>query len=291
MHSAKGRAMPKIAPPILALALAAAAILLHLPSAAPRVTPFARGSFAVLPAAEHALASGDGAAALEGFRVAYTRAVFEGRPGIAERIRTRAGLAGMGILDGGTPSEAWPLLEAFALWSDDFNRDAAWVENAVLFRPALRKTRFEYRLTRPDGSTFWDGQPLLEPTALWPFWLAWAKTTTKPLASGIFMEKAVPWPTASYALVLPLNLRNKSRMAARLEIAVAGAAGTAPGARCLFTPPWPFGNAERAAPGRWQAKDLLAKRGASLTRVILFTDALPAPRSVSLTLVRDYRPL
>ena len=283
--------MSRVAPLLLAVALVVAAVLLHLPTMAPQVTPFTRGSFAVLPEAERDLQAGNTAAALDGFRVAYARAVFEGRPGIAERIRARTGLAGAGLLNGKNPEGAWPFLEAFALWSDDFNRDAGWVESAVLSRPALRKTRFEYRLTRPDGSTFWDGQPMLDPTGLWPFLLTWMETTTKPFASGLYLEKGAPWPTASYALVIPLDLRNTTAMAAQLEAAVAGASGTSPSAQCLFTPPSPFGKAERIAPGRWQVKNLLTQRGGTLTRVILFTDALPGPRSVSLTLVRDYRPL
>lgn len=299
MATPKGPAMPKIIPLILALALAVAAVLLHLPAMAPVVTPFTRGSFAVLPAAESELRAGHAAAALEGFRTAYARAIFEGRPGIAERIRTRTGLAGAELLTkrpdanftGLNSDAAWPFLEAFVLFSEDFNRDAEGVENAYLSRLALHKTRFEYRLTRADGSTFWDGQPMLDPTGLWPFWLAWMEATTKPLASGLYLEKGAPWPSASYAQVMPLYLRNQMPMPIQAHIAVAGAPGSSPGAQCLFTPPSPFGKAEPGAPGHWQIKGLLAQRGASLTRVILFTNVLPGPRSVSLTLVRDYRPL
>jgi hypothetical protein len=276
---------------LLALALAAGAVWLHLPIMNPSVTPFTRGTFAVLPEAEQALKAGDNEKALNHLRAAYGRAIFEGRPGIAERIRTRTGLAGVELLDRSTPpgaAAAWPFLEAFALWSEDFNRDAGGVETACLSRRALHKTRFEYHLTRPDGSTFWAGQPLLEWTGLWPFWLTWLETTTKPLASGLYLEKGASWPVASYALVAPLYLRNKTPLSIQGEIA---ASGIARGTQCLTTPPWPFGKAEQAAPGHWQVKGLLAKRGATLTRVILFTDTLPGPRCLSITLVRDYRPL
>jgi hypothetical protein len=283
--------VPRFLPLLLAVALAAAAIWLHLPGTTPPVTVFTRGSLAVLPEAEQALKAGNRDEALRHLRAAYARAIFEGRPGIAERVRARTGLAGMGLLDQATPPDpatAWPFLEAFALWSDDFNRDAGGIENAVLSRPALRKTRFEYRLTRPDGSTFWAGQPLLEWTGLWPFWKTWLETTTKPLASGLYLEKGASWPVASYALVVPLNLRNKTPLGIQGEIAASGVAG---GAQCLFTPPSPFGKAEPDAPGRWHIKGLLAKRGATLTRVILFTDTLPGPRCLTVTLVRDYQPL
>jgi len=283
--------VPRTLPLLLALVLAAGAVWLHLPGTTPQVTPFTRGTFAVLPEAEQALKAGNTGEALNHLRAAYGRAIFEGRPGIAERIRTRTGLAGLQLLDKTTPPDAataWPFLEAFALWSDDFNRDAGGVETACLSRPALRKTRFEYHITRPDGSTFWAGQPLLEWTGLWPFWLTWMETTTKPLASGLYLEKGVSWPVASYALVVPLGLRNQTPLSIQGEIAASGIAGSA---QCLFTPPSPFGKAEPGAPGHWQIKGLLAQRGATLSRILLFTDTLPGPRCLSITLVRDYRPL
>ena len=279
--------MRRHAPLLLGLILAAAAIFIHLPSMTSVVTPFSRDSFAVLPGAETALQSGKRDQALAAFRAAYARAIFEGLPGIAERVRLRTGLAGVKLLDG-RAGEAWPFLEAFALLSDDFNRDAGEVESAYLSRPALHQTRFEYHLTRPDGSTFWTRQPDLDWTGLWPFWVAWNDTTTKPLVSGIFLDKGAPWPSASYALVVLLDLSNKMPMPIQADITAPNASTRA---QALYSPPSPFGKAEVVAPGRWVVNGLLAKRGASLTRVILFTDALPDPGSVSITLLRDYRPL
>ncbi len=283
--------MRKFVPLLAALVMAAVAVLVHLPGVTPEPTPFTRGSFAVLPQAEHELQAGHLDAAMENLRAAYGRAIFEGRPGIAERIRNRTGLAGVGLLDqhaGSGAEGAWPFLEAFALWSDDFNRDAAGVENACLSRPALHKTRFEYRLTRPDGSTFWGRQPFLDCTGLWPMLLAWMNTTTKPLVSGLYLEKNVPWPAASYALVVPLDLRNTMPLAIQGNVHVTGASA---GAQVLYTPPNPFGKADQVSTGHWVAKNLLAKRGQALSRVILFTGDLPGPRSLTVTLVRDYRPL
>ena len=287
----EGRTVPRILTLLLALVLAAGAVWLHLPGATPPLTAFTRGSFAVLPEAEQSLNAGNPGEALGHLRAAYGRAIFEGRPGIAERIRARTGLAGLQLLDKATPPDpaaAWPLLEAFALWSDDFNRDAGGVETACLSRPALHQTRFEYHLTRPDGSTFWAGQPILDCTGLWPFLLTWMQTTTKPLTSGIYLEKGVSWPLAPYALVVLLDLHNQTPLGIQGDVITTGASSNA---QILVTPPHPFGKAEPAAPGHWQIKGLLSKRGWSLTRVILFSDALPGPRSLSITLVRDYRPL
>lgn len=286
--------MPRLLSLLLALVLATGAVLLHLPAMTPPVAPFARGSFAVLPEAEQALKAGNPGAALDHLRAAYGRAIFEGRPGIAERIRTRTGLAGMELLgkkgqpNPAGPAGAWPFLEAFALWSDDFNRDAGSVEAAFLSRPNLHTTRFEYHLTRPDGSTFWAGQPVLEWTGLWPFWLTWMETTTKPLVAGLYQEKGVSWPAASYVLAVPLDLRNQTPLAAQAEIAASGVTG---GAQCLYSPPSPFAKADPAGPGRWKVQGLLSRPGGSLTRILLFTESLPGPRCLSITLVRDYRPL
>jgi hypothetical protein len=283
--------VPRILPLLLALVLAAGAVWLHVPSATPPVTPFTRGSFVVLPQAEQALKAGNTGEAFEDLRAAYNRAIFEGRPGVAERIRTRTGLAGMDLLDKTTspdPARAWPFLEAFALWSDDFNRDAGGVENAVLSRPKLRMTRFEYHLTRPDGTTFWAGQPVLEWTGLWPFWQTWLETTTKPLASGLYMEKDASWPVASYALAVPMGLRNQTPLTIQGHVMASGASDSA---QILYTPPYLFSKAERVSHGHWIAKDLLPQRDWGLIRVVLFSDTLPGPRCLSITLVRDYRPL
>jgi hypothetical protein len=88
--------------------------------------------------------------------------------------------------------------------------------------------------------------------------------------------------------VAPLYLRNRTALTLQGEIAATGIAG---GAQCLFTPPSPFGKAEPGAPGHWQIKGLLARPGGSLSRILLFTDTLPGRRCLSITLVRDYRPL
>lgn len=283
--------MPRLLPPLVGLVLAATAVFLHLPAMKPKVTPFTRGSFAVLTEAEEALRAGEHSRALNRFRTAYVRAIFESRPGIAERVRLRTGLAGRELLDnpaGVSATISWPFLEAFALWSDDFNRDASGIEDAYLSRPTGQKKKFEYHLTRPDGCSFWAGQPSLEWTGIWPFLHAWNETTTNPLAKGLYKEKHTSWPNLPYALMTPLFLRSLTLKPIQAEIAVSCGSN---GAQCLYSPPWPSDEATLVARGHWKVDRIFAKKDQGLNRVLVFTDVLPGPKSVSITLVREYHPL
>ena len=143
--------------PLAALALAAAAVALHLLGwgAPSKDADMRQGAYRPLVRAESDLAAGRLDAALAGFQTAAMRAVRFGRLAAFERIRQRAGSAGFALDASGQRAGAWPFLARFALWSQDFDRTSRRVEARLLTEPGWGP-EFAYPLVLPDGRTAWN---------------------------------------------------------------------------------------------------------------------------------------
>lgn len=279
--------MRRTLPSAILVLLAAAAVVLHLPALERRPSPFQRGAYAVVARAEAALAAGRREEALAAFRAAYIRTRHEAQSGLAERVRNRVGLAGKTLLAADSQG-AWPFLEAFALLSPDFPRDAAAVEEWALEATAGRMARFSYGLLRPDGRTYWGAAPEAEWTALWPLWTAWHRFSQKSPAATVALEKRPGWPLRAFVLEVTLDLRGGSRpFPALLE-----AAGPfAPGTALLLWDGGPPREIPPAGAGRWTVTGAGERAGRLPSRLLFFTDGLPPRRGLTVRLVREYRPL
>jgi hypothetical protein len=146
--------------PLAALALAAAAVATHLlgwgtPS---KDADLRQGAYRPLVPAEADLAAGRFDAALEGFQRAAMRAVRFGRLSVFDRIRQRAGSAGLALDAAGGRAEAWPFLARFALWSPDFDRTSRRLEAKLLMEPGWGP-EFAYPLVLRNGRTAWNQKP------------------------------------------------------------------------------------------------------------------------------------
>ncbi len=273
--------------PLLGVLLSSAAVVLHLPALERRPSPFERGAYAVLARAEEALAAGRRGEALKAFRAAYVRTRHEAQSGLAERVRNRVGLAGKDLLRKDFAA-AWPFLEAFALFSPDFSRDAAAAEGWALEATGGRVTRFSYGLLRPDGRTYWGAAPEAEWTGLWPLWTAWHRFTKKSPAATVALEARPGWPARAFVLGVVLDLRGGSLpFPSALEVSGPFAAGTA----LLLEERGPAREVRPAEPGRWTVADVGQRAGRLPSRLLFFSDALPPRRGLSVRLVREYRPL
>lgn len=279
--------MKRVLPSALLVLLAAAAVVLHLPALEGRPTPFARGAYAVLARAEADLRAGRLSEALRGFRAAYVRTRHEAQSGLAERVRNRVGLAGKRLL-ASNPQTAWPFLQAFALLSPDFSRDAGAAEEWALEAAPAEAKRFTYDLLRPDGRTCWGAAPEAEWTALWTLWTAWHRFTQKSFAATVALEARPDWPDRRFVLDVPLDLKAGSRpFPCALEVAGPFAPGTA----CLVFDGGPARQIPPAEAGRWLLPDAGTRPGRLPVRLLFFTDGLPPRRGLSVRLVREYRPL
>lgn len=278
---------PRILGPLLGVLLTAAAVVLHLPALERRPSPFARGAYAVLARAEEDLAAGRFSDALRRFRAAYVRTRHEAQSGLAERVRNRVALAGKELLRRDL-SLAWPFLEAFALLSPDFSRDAAAAEEWALEATRGRATRFSYDLLRADGRTYWGAAPEAEWTGLWPLWKSWYRFTKKSFAATAALEAKPGWPVRAFALDVTLDLAGGSLpFPSRLEVSGPFAPGTA----LLFGDRGPLREVPPGGPGRWTVADAASRAGRLPSRLLFFTDAVPPRRGLSVRLVREYRPL
>lgn len=147
--------------PLLALALllAAAAVLLHLPAldAPPSAPDFAQGAYRPLLRAEHDLAGGRTEEALSSFQLAAMRAIHVGRLDVYDRIRLRLGHAGK-TLAAARLSAGWPYLSRFVLWANAFDPNARLVENWVL-ASVPNDGRFAYPVVLASGRTVWGDRP------------------------------------------------------------------------------------------------------------------------------------
>ncbi|MGC8764059.1 MAG: hypothetical protein ACP5VN_10600 [Acidobacteriota bacterium] len=279
--------MRRTLPSTIFALLAAVAVLLHLPTLERRPSPFARGAYAVVARAEEALAAGRRGEALRAFRAAYVRTRHEAQSGLSERVRNRVGLAGKALL-AADPSAAWPFLEAFALFSPDFSRDGAAVEEWVLEATQGRTHRFTYRLLREDGRTYWGAAPEAEWTGLWPLWTAWHRFTKKSPAATVALEAKPGWPQKAFVLQVALDLRGGSRP---FPAALEASGPFAPGTALLLLGEGPPRVVPLEGPGRWRSAGLGEQSGCLPSRLLFFTDGLPPRRGLTVRLVREYRPL
>ena len=137
----------------LALLLAVAAVGAHL-RVAPTDFPaalFAQGGFASLAEAEEAAARGDVAEALRQYRVAFGRTTRLGLASTARRVRYGLGACGRRLVLEKRDA-AWPLLAAYALWSEDFASESRRAEAWALENGAAGPA-FDYTLVGLDGRT------------------------------------------------------------------------------------------------------------------------------------------
>lgn len=278
---------PPFLRPTLGLLLAAAAVVLHLPALERRPSPFERGAYAVLTRAEEALAAGRRDEALGAFRAAYVRTRHEAQSGLSERVRNRMGLVGKNLLRKDF-AEAWPFLEAFALLSPDFSRDAAAVEGWVLEATRGGVTRFTYELLRASGRTYWGAAPQGEWTGLWPLWTAWYRFTKKSPAETLALQARDNWPRRAFVLEVALDLASGSRPFP-CELEVSGP--FPPHTVLLWTDGGPAREAPATGPGRWTAAEVGQRPGRLPVRLLFFTDSVPPRRGLAVRLVRAYRPL
>jgi len=145
--------------------LALVAALAHLPQfvKGPVAPDFAQDVYGPIVRAEAHWAAGDRPAALALWQQALVRAARTGRLDVQERIRRRVGAAGRELALRDTEA-GWPALARYALWSEDFGRDAAAVESWSLTN-GHQQSVFRYPLVLNSRRTVWGSRPKYVP--LW----------------------------------------------------------------------------------------------------------------------------
>lgn len=273
--------------PAIFATLAAAALLVHLPSTAESPTPMQRGSYAILLDAEQSLASAQLGQAIDQFHFAWNRAGAEGQPNMAERIRWRMGSAGKELL-AKDDNVAWPFFAAYALLSDDFTRDAQAVENMVLTGGHNASGTFEYPLTLDDGRSFWGTVPDVDWRGLWSSQSSWKGLFSQARLGGPLADAKLELPSASYVLFLRFEMRarNNIPLETQLSVKVPDAVGGA----CWVRQGRDIEVCEADGNGGWQGQ-VMSKRGQVPSWVILFSDNAPAHAKLTVSLLRQYQTL
>lgn len=266
---------------------AVGAAVLHIPSIAPMKDPYQRGSYAALVDAEKALAQGQPALALKHLQAAYVRAQYEGHVGVAERIRRRMALAGRGFRET-APAQAWPFLEAYALLSEDFGKDAIAVEDLYLSDSVTSVPRFEYRLTRPGGESFWSDPWATEWTGIWDQWRWWNSLAGRRVVEGLYADTRQEWPRARFVTHLAPFFRSGPNPVS--GAVVVETPKTSQVVACWYSKGAGLKPGAPDGPGRWTLPDLLVPPNAA-PRVAVFSDAFPPPKGYQIVLVREYQPL
>ena len=269
----------------IAVSLSFIAIWSHLPDHQARSEIKADNSLAPLVHAEEALTTGEYEKALNSYRVAFTRAVNEGRTATSEVIRRRIALAGKDIMEK-SPDMAWEFLQSYVLLVKNFNEQAFRVESLYLDNPHVIKTRFVYVCT--PGTTEWIQDIQADYTAMWKLNPLITRLKKNARVGDLSKWRKPEWPIRKYVFGTTGVLYSGGRalptkLIVESERSLKG--------KCVLVTNAKYSVKRLSNDGGWEFDGLFTRPRRLIARILIFTDQIPPKQGPKIKLVHEYKSL
>lgn len=268
-----------------AVVLSVCTIWSHLPGKSPKENIRADNSLVPLVQAEKAFAGKDYQNALNSYRVAFTRAIYEGRTALSEAIRRRIALAGKDIMEK-SPDMAWKFLQSYVLLVKNFNEQAFRVESLYLANPNFKKTNFVYEC-KPYTAE-WIQDIKANYTPLWKLNSLIGRFKKNARIGDLSKWRSSKWPISKYVFGTT-GILYSGRRALPTKLIVESEKSLKDSCVILTNSKY---SVKRLSNDRgWEFDGLFTRPGRLIARILIFTDRIPPKQGPKIKLVHEYKSL